>query len=67
MRLKTFTTEYVVSFSWASYNWGGPGGLCPESRIRRGAARRGGDGRLTVVGSPVRGGKWNRQTGLSGR
>ena len=48
MRVKTFPAKSVVSFARASYNWGWPGGSRPESRIRRG-----GDGRLTVVGSPV--------------
>ena len=36
MRVNPFWPESVVSFSWASFNWGWPGRARPESRIRRG-------------------------------
>ena len=43
VRVKTFCAESVVSFSWASYNWGaGRAERVLASRIRRGAATTGG-------------------------
>ena len=63
-RISKLRRAAIVSFSSTSYNWGRTGRFA--SRIPH-PARRGDDGRLTVVGSPIRGAKWNRQTIRRGR
>ena len=50
VRVKPFWTESVVSFSWASYNWGWPGRA--RSRIPH-PARRGDDGQRSGRRQPV--------------